>query len=230
MNVHDSERLAGLLEQRGLRSRRRRPADADVVVVNTCSVRERAEDKLYTRLGEIREASAGRGTTPVIAVTGCVAQQEGRALLAPQHAHRRRRRHAGAQAAAGAGRSRDRVAPRADRHPPARRRVVPAGRGAARRTRFAPGSRSSKAATSSARSASCRTRAVTSGCGPWPTSSPRSAHAAETGHREVQLLGQIVNHYQAPDDARATLPVCSSACRRSRASSASASPARIRVT
>ena len=54
MNVHDSERMAGLLEQAGYD-----PAasdrDADIVVVNTCSVRERAEDKLYTRLGEIRE-------------------------------------------------------------------------------------------------------------------------------------------------------------------------------
>ena len=53
MNVHDSERMAGLLEQAGYD-----PADtdrdADVVVVNTCSVRERAEEKLYTRLGELR--------------------------------------------------------------------------------------------------------------------------------------------------------------------------------
>src|SRR5438876_7919362 len=80
MNVHDSERMAGLLEQAGLEATED-AAEADVVVINTCSVRERAEDKLYTRLGEIRESSAGTGRVPVVAVAGCVAQQEGEALL-----------------------------------------------------------------------------------------------------------------------------------------------------
>ena len=54
MNVHDSERMAGLLEQAGYEATDD-AADADVVVINTCSVRERAEEKLYTRLGELRE-------------------------------------------------------------------------------------------------------------------------------------------------------------------------------
>src|SRR5688572_33369029 len=54
MNVHDSERMAGLLETSGY-DRADTDADADLVVINTCSVRERAEDKLYTRLGEIKE-------------------------------------------------------------------------------------------------------------------------------------------------------------------------------
>ena len=80
MNVHDAERIAGLLEHDGY-ERTDQVAQADVVVVNTCSVRERAEDKLYTRLGEIRDASAGRADPPIVAVTGCVAQQEGDALL-----------------------------------------------------------------------------------------------------------------------------------------------------
>ena len=57
------------------------PATADVVVINTCSVRERAEEKLYTRLGEIRQAGEETGRTPVVAVAGCVAQQEAGALL-----------------------------------------------------------------------------------------------------------------------------------------------------
>src|SRR5438876_5757737 len=57
MNVHDSERMAGLLEQAGYEPTAD-AADADVVVINTCSVRERAEDKLYTRLGELRELAA----------------------------------------------------------------------------------------------------------------------------------------------------------------------------
>ena len=59
MNYHDSERIAGLLEADGYE-----PASddrsADVIVVNTCSVRERAEEKLYTRLGEIREQALER--------------------------------------------------------------------------------------------------------------------------------------------------------------------------
>jgi tRNA-2-methylthio-N6-dimethylallyladenosine synthase len=80
MSHHDSERLSGLLESEGYE-----PSSdegrADLVVVNTCSVREKAEEKLYSRLGEIREASRAAGTKPTIAVTGCVAQQEGDRLL-----------------------------------------------------------------------------------------------------------------------------------------------------
>src|SRR5262250_3561412 len=72
MNVHDSERMAGLLEQAG---------DADLVVINTCSVRERAEEKLYTRLGELRLLAIEAGHHPIVAVAGCVAQQEGEAIF-----------------------------------------------------------------------------------------------------------------------------------------------------
>ena len=60
MNVHDSERMAGLLEQAGYEATDD-AADADVVVINTCSVRERAEEKLYTRLGELRQLAHGTG-------------------------------------------------------------------------------------------------------------------------------------------------------------------------
>src|SRR5438094_6899725 len=80
MNVHDSERMAGLLEQAGYQATDE-AADADVVVINTCSVRERAEDKLYTRLGELRQTAAEIGHDPIVAVAGCVAQQEGERLL-----------------------------------------------------------------------------------------------------------------------------------------------------
>src|SRR3989441_9538903 len=80
MNVHDSERRAGLLEQAGFEATDA-AADADVVVINTCSVRERAEEKLYTRLGELRQMAAEIGHDPIVAVAGCVAQQEGETLL-----------------------------------------------------------------------------------------------------------------------------------------------------
>src|SRR4029077_12924709 len=80
MNVHDSERMAGLLDQAGFEATLDE-TEADVVVINTCSVRERAEEKLYTRLGELRQLAAEHGHDPIVAVAGCVAQQEGEALL-----------------------------------------------------------------------------------------------------------------------------------------------------
>src|SRR5262245_54669943 len=80
MNAHDSERMAGLLEQAGFEPTQD-AADADVVVINTCSVRERAEEKLYTRLGELRQLAIEHGHDPIVAVAGCVAQQEGAAIL-----------------------------------------------------------------------------------------------------------------------------------------------------
>ena len=77
MNVHDSERMAGLLEQAGYEITQE-AGDADLVVVNTCSVREKAEDKLFARLDATGRAARER---PLVAVTGCVAQQEGSRLL-----------------------------------------------------------------------------------------------------------------------------------------------------
>src|SRR5262245_31883453 len=81
MNVHDSERMAGLLDQAGYEPTTT-DTDADVIVINTCSVREHAEEKLYTRLGELRVLEQETGRHPLVAVAGCVAQQEGESLLA----------------------------------------------------------------------------------------------------------------------------------------------------
>src|SRR5687767_1811851 len=80
MNVHDSERMAGLLDQAGYEPTAD-DRDADVVVINTCSVRERAEEKLFTRLGELRQMEIESGARPLVAVAGCVAQQEGARIL-----------------------------------------------------------------------------------------------------------------------------------------------------
>jgi tRNA-2-methylthio-N6-dimethylallyladenosine synthase len=86
MNVHDSERMAGLLEQAGF-ERTTDDTEADVVVINTCSVREHAEDKLYTRLGQLRVLGEETGRRPIVTVAGCVAQQEGPALLRKTNGH-----------------------------------------------------------------------------------------------------------------------------------------------
>ena len=80
MNVADSERLAGILQNDiGLQ-----PADhgqkADVVLFNTCSIRDHAEQKLYDILGPYC-ARKRQGEELALIVTGCVAQQEGEALL-----------------------------------------------------------------------------------------------------------------------------------------------------
>jgi tRNA-2-methylthio-N6-dimethylallyladenosine synthase len=80
MNYHDSEQMAGLLEAAGYEATADE-TEADLVVINTCSVRERAEEKLYTRLGELRQLADARGQTPLVAVAGCVAQQEGTRIL-----------------------------------------------------------------------------------------------------------------------------------------------------
>jgi len=73
MNVHDSEKVVGVLAGRGYRQVEQ-PAAADVVFYNTCSIREKAAQKVFSRLGEFRGAA---GENKIIGVLGCVAQQEG---------------------------------------------------------------------------------------------------------------------------------------------------------
>src|SRR5687768_13380179 len=78
MNVADSERAATSLRQAGYELTSSAEA-ADVVLVNTCSVRERAEQKVYKRIGQLRSLSSKK---PLIGVMGCVAQLEGNAIFA----------------------------------------------------------------------------------------------------------------------------------------------------
>lgn len=78
MNAHDSERIAGLLETDGL-ERAESEDDADVVVLNTCCIRENADDKLYGSLGWLKpwkEAGARDGRERQIVVAGCLAQKD----------------------------------------------------------------------------------------------------------------------------------------------------------
>jgi tRNA-2-methylthio-N6-dimethylallyladenosine synthase len=200
MNFHDSERMASLLEQAGFEATSD-AADADIVVINTCSVREHAEDKLYTRLGELRELAAEAGHDPVVAVAGCVAQQEGAAIFKRSpgvadivlgtQAIRRLPMLAEQAFTARSQRLLD-LNPHDD---------VTFPLGIMRR------SDPVKAYVT-----------IIEGCNefcsfcvvPYTRGHERMRpkadilaeirEAAGTGHREVQLLGQIVNHYEAPDD------------------------------
>jgi tRNA-2-methylthio-N6-dimethylallyladenosine synthase len=198
MNEHDSERMAGLLEQHGYVAAEA-AADADVIVVNTCSVRERSVDKLHSRLGEIRERTAGRPVAPIVAVTGCVAQQEGDRLV---------RRDASIDVVVGTQRLKELPALLDEARSARRPRVdvslhedVSFPLGIARYDD------------------AVRARVtIVEGCNefcsfcvvPYTRGHERmrpardivaeAEAAVRAGRREVQLLGQIVNHYQAPDD------------------------------
>jgi tRNA-2-methylthio-N6-dimethylallyladenosine synthase len=83
MNVHDSERLSGLLESAGyvdIAGLPDPPETADVVVFNTCAVRENADNKLYGNLGQLRPAKI-RNPAMQIAVGGCLAQKDRAAIV-----------------------------------------------------------------------------------------------------------------------------------------------------
>ena len=214
MNVHDSERMAGLLEQAGFE-----PADdagdADVVVINTCSVRERAEEKLYTRLGELAQIRTAQGHGPIVAVAGCVAQQEGEAI---------RRRSGGVADVI--------VGTQAIRRLPMLVEQATEKRGSGR---FSPPGRTKKLPDPiidldpyedvtfplgvTRRSDPVKAYVtIIEGCNefcsfcvvPYTRGHERMRPKADIlaevreavagGRREVQLLGQIVNHYRAPDD------------------------------
>ncbi len=199
MNVHDSERMAGLLEQAGYEATED-AGDADVLLINTCSVRDHAEAKLYTRLGELRVIAEEQGHNPIVVVAGCVAQQEGAALL---------KRSPGVADIIVGTQAIKRLPMLVERAEAARRPVVDLDPfedvtfplGVTRR------SDPVKAYVT-----------IIEGCNefcsfcvvPYTRGHERMRpkadilaevrEAAASGRREVQLLGQIVNHYQAPDD------------------------------
>jgi tRNA-2-methylthio-N6-dimethylallyladenosine synthase len=200
MNFHDSERMAGLLDQAGYEPTTE-AIDADVVVINTCSVREHAEEKLYTRLGELRVLEQETGRKPVVAVAGCVAQQEGETLLKKSNGHvidvivgtqRLKMLPTLVEKAADSSFAEVAISPWDD---------VTFPLGITRRTDPV------KAYVT-----------IIEGCNdhcafcvvPYTRGHERMRakadiladvrDAVDSGRREIQLLGQIVNHYEAPDD------------------------------
>jgi tRNA-2-methylthio-N6-dimethylallyladenosine synthase len=201
MNFHDSERMAGLLEQAGFEATAD-AADADVVVINTCSVRERAEEKLYTRLGELRElAKEQAGHERIVAVAGCVAQQEGEAIF----------KRSGGIADVVVGTQAVRRLPMLVEQATVQPRLP--------RLDLDPHDDVTFPLGITRRSDPVKAYVtIIEGCNefcsfcvvPYTRGHERMRpmrdilaevrEAAASGHKEVQLLGQIVNHYEAPDD------------------------------
>jgi tRNA-2-methylthio-N6-dimethylallyladenosine synthase len=88
MNVYDATRMADVLAPEGYEETTDM-AEADLVVLNTCHIRERAAEKVFSELGKVRvlkEERASRGLDMKIAVAGCVAQAEGAEILRRQKA------------------------------------------------------------------------------------------------------------------------------------------------
>jgi tRNA-2-methylthio-N6-dimethylallyladenosine synthase len=111
MNVYDSARMADVLAPLGY-APTEAVEEADMVILNTCHIREKATEKVFSDLGRLREAKQARGGEMVIAVAGCVAQAEGAEItarapwvdivLGPQSYHRLPEMVARAARAAGA--------------------------------------------------------------------------------------------------------------------------------
>ena len=199
MNYHDSERITGLLEADGYELTSDETT-ADLVVLNTCSVREKAVDKVRSRLGEIMDAARERGDKPpMVAITGCVAQQEGAKLFA-----------GGTPIDVVAGTQAVKQLPR-----------LLAEARETRKQRFDVNPYEDVSFPIGLAHESDPVRAwvtVIEGCNefcsfcvvPYTRGHERMRplrdilaevqRAADTGHAEIQLLGQIVNHYEAPDE------------------------------
>ena len=78
MNEHDMDKMASLLACEGMQ-RVEDAKNADIVIVNTCCIREKAEQKFYSLMGRLRDAKEKKGT--IIGVTGCIAQMEKEDIL-----------------------------------------------------------------------------------------------------------------------------------------------------
>lgn len=80
MNEHDTEKMAGLLEQKGYTATDK-VDDAAVYLLNTCTIREKAEEKIFSRLGVLKKVKEKRNGDMIIGVAGCVAQQNGKQIF-----------------------------------------------------------------------------------------------------------------------------------------------------
>ena len=79
MNAHDTEKLVGSLRSMGYEAAQNEE-EADLIILNTCSVREKAEEKVFARLGKLKPQDKSQGR--LLGIAGCVAQQQGEAIFA----------------------------------------------------------------------------------------------------------------------------------------------------
>ena len=213
MNVYDSARMADVLAPIGY-APTDRPEDADMVILNTCHIREKAAEKVYSELGRLRHAKNRRranGEPMIIAVAGCVAQAEGAEIrrrapyvdmvFGPQTYHRLPEMIARAtRGSSGGG----------------------AGRGAVLETDFPVEAKFDSLPEESRSQGAASFLTIQEGCDKFCTfcvvpytrgaefSRPANAVLAEArrqvglGAREITLLGQNVNAYrgEAPDGGR----------------------------
>ncbi|GLK83357.1 tRNA (N6-isopentenyl adenosine(37)-C2)-methylthiotransferase MiaB [Ancylobacter defluvii] len=80
MNVYDAQRMTDTMAKEGY-VETDKPDDADLIILNTCHIREKAAEKVYSELGRLRKAQEEAGRKPMVAVAGCVAQAEGAEII-----------------------------------------------------------------------------------------------------------------------------------------------------
>jgi len=193
MNVYDGERMAELLEAEGL-SAAPAGAAADLVVLNTCHIREKATEKVYSEIGRLKRDD---GSRPMIAVAGCVAQAEGGEIarrakvdvvVGPQAYHNL---PAMVAKAAGGKLALDTDMPAASKFGalPARRRVGPSAfltvqEGCDKFCTYCvvPYTRGAEVSR------------------PWSAIVDEAKALADAGAKEITLLGQNVNAWEGDDD------------------------------
>lgn len=86
MNFYDSQLVDGLLEERGMQ-KVDRPEDSDIILLNTCSVRDKAEQRVRGRVNQLSGLRHGRAEGPLIGLLGCMAQRLGAELLEGKRSH-----------------------------------------------------------------------------------------------------------------------------------------------
>jgi tRNA-2-methylthio-N6-dimethylallyladenosine synthase len=193
MNVSDTERVSGQLLKAGFDLAASAEA-ADVVLLNTCSVRSRPEQKVYTRIGELRQA--GARPAPLIGVLGCVAQLEGGAIF----------EHAPAVGLVAGTQATDRVPQLIERALGGERRVLDTGeRQAGEEWDVSPAERRSRHVAFVPIIEGCN-KFCTYCIVPFSRGRERSRAAGDVveevrrlsaaGYKEVHLIGQNVNSYR----------------------------------
>ncbi len=201
MNVHDSEKMAAALGRSGFVTGDRAAEAPAVVVLNTCSVREKAQEKVFTRVDQLARGASGE-RPQLIGVAGCVAQQEGAAIFARAPAvdfvlgtqalvrlpEIVRRLQEGERQILEIGRHRDNldIPPEQIERVPGVKAYITIMEGCDNFCSFCvvPFTRG-------------RER-----CRPIGAIVREAASLAEAGFSEIQLLGQNVNSYRDPDDGR----------------------------